>query len=138
MWGWRSARTIVVGTAVAAFVVFAWSGSFELAALALVLVGFGDSVWSTMRNSIFQLEAEEAYRGRTLSAFLLVGRGMVQTSQLQTGLTVQAFGPQIAATAGAVLIAASIVGASARSDEVTRFRDPHPVVEEEPTDATAS
>jgi MFS family permease len=123
---------------VAAFAVFAWSGSFELSALALLLVGLGDSVWATMRTSIFQLAAEEAYRGRTMAAFLLVGRGMVQTSQLQTGLTVQALGPQIAATAGAVLIAASMVVASARSDEVTRFRDPRPVVEEEPTDATAS
>lgn len=122
---------------VAAFAVFAWSRSFELSALTLALVGFADTWWATMRNSIFQLEVEEAYRGRTLSAFLLVGRGMAQTSQLQTGLAVEAFGPHIAATAGAVLIAASIVGINVRNDEVRRFRDPSLALEE-PTDAAAS
>lgn len=122
---------------VAVFAVFAWSRSFELSALTLALVGFADTWWATMRNSIFQLQVDEAYRGRTLSAFLLVGRGMAQTSQLQTGLAVEAFGPHVAATAGAVLIAASIVGVNARNDEVRRFRDPSPVLEE-PTDAAAS
>jgi hypothetical protein len=122
---------------VAAFGVFAWSTSFELSALTLALVGFADTWWATMRNSIFQLQVDEAYRGRTLSAFLLVGRGMAQTSQLQTGLTVEAFGPHVAATAGAVLIAASLVGVNVRNDEVRRFRDPTPALEE-PTDAAAS
>ena len=90
-----------------------------------------------MRNSIFQLQVDEAYRGRTLSAFLLVGRGMAQTSQMQTGLTVEAFGPEIAATAGAALIAVSIVGVNARNDEVRSFRDPRPVLDE-PMDAGPS
>ena len=122
---------------VAAFAVFAWSHAFELSALTLALVGFADSWWATMRNSIFQLQVDEAYRGRTLSAFLLVGRGMAQTSQLQTGLAVEAFGPAIAATAGAALIAASIVGVNARNDEVRSFRDPGPVLED-PIDAGTS
>src|SRR5687768_17447783 len=115
---------------VAAFAVFAWSHAFELSALTLALVGFADSWWATMRNSIFQLQVDEAYRGRTLSAFLLVGRGMAQTSQLQTGLAVEAFGPEIAATAGAALIAVSMVGVNARNDEVRSFRDPSPVLED--------
>jgi MFS family permease len=122
---------------VAAFAVFAWSHAFELSALTLALVGFADTWWATMRNSIFQLQVDEAYRGRTLSAFLLVGRGMAQTSQLQTGLAVEAFGPEIAATAGAALIAVSIVGVNARNDEVRSFRDPSPVIEE-PIDAGTS
>lgn len=122
---------------VAAFAVFAWSHAFELSALTLALVGFADTWWATMRNSIFQLQADEAYRGRTLSAFLLVGRGMAQTSQLQTGLAVEAFGPEIAATAGAALIAATIVGVNARNDKVRSFRDPSPVLEE-PIDAGTS
>ena len=122
---------------VASFAVFAWSRSFELSAITLALVGCADTWWATMRNSIFQLQADEAYRGRTLAAFLLVGRGMAQTSQLQTGLAVEAFGPQIAATAGAAVIAAAIIGVNARNDEVRRFRDPTPVLEG-PTDAAAS
>ena len=122
---------------VATFAVFAWSRSYELSALTLALVGFADTWWATMRNSIFQLQADEAYRGRTLSAFLLVGRGMAQTSQLQTGLAVEAFGPQVAATAGAALIALAIIGVNARSGEVRRFRDDRPALEES-TDAAAS
>src|SRR5438094_699514 len=123
---------------VASFAVFAWSRSYELSAVTLAAVGFADTWWATMRNSIFQLQADEAYRGRTLSAFLLVGRGMAQTSQLQTGLAVEAFGPAVAATAGAALIAVAIVGVNARDDEVRRFRDPRPAIGGPPTDAAAS
>ena len=135
----RKGRTMMLSgyAYVAAFAVFAWSRSFELSAVTLALVGLTDTWWATMRNSIFQLQADEAYRGRTLAAFLLVGRGMAQTSQLQTGLAVEAFGPQIAATAGAAVIAAAIIGVNARNDEVRRFRDPTPVLEG-PTDAAAS
>ena len=123
---------------VASFAVFAWSRSYELSAVTLAAVGFADTWWATMRNSIFQLQADEAYRGRTLSAFLLVGRGMAQTSQLQTGLAVEAFGPAVAATAGAALIAVAILGVNARDDEVRRFRDPRPAIGGPPTDAAAS
>jgi MFS family permease len=122
---------------VASFALFAWSRSFELSALTLAAVGFADTWWATMRNSIFQLRVDEAYRGRTLSAFLLVGRGMAQTSQLQTGLAVAALGPAVAVMAGAALIAVAIVAVNARDDEVRRFRDPGPATSE-PTDAAAS
>jgi len=43
----------------------------------------------------------------------------------------------VAATAGAALIAVAIVGVNARDDEVRRFRDPRPVIDE-PTDVAAS
>ncbi|HEY9326215.1 MAG TPA: MFS transporter [Candidatus Limnocylindria bacterium] len=135
----RKGRSMMVSgyAYVVAFALFAWSRSFELSAITLALVGLADTWWATMRNSIFQLQADEAYRGRTLSAFLLVGRGMAQTSQLQTGISVEAFGPQIAATAGAAVIAAAIIGVNARNDEVRSFRDPTPVLEG-PTDAAVS
>ena len=90
-----------------------------------------------MRNSIFQLEADEAYRGRTLSAFLLVGRGMAQASQLQTGVAVEALGAPVAATVGAVVIAVAIVGVNAIDDGIRTFRDTRSFAEE-PTDAAAS
>lgn len=121
---------------VAAFALFAWSRSFELSVISLALIGLADSWWATMRNSIFQLQAEEAYRGRTLSAFLLVGRGMAQASQLQTGIAVEALGAPIAATAGAVVVAVAIVGINAMDDGIRTFRDTRPVAEE--PDAAAS
>jgi MFS family permease len=122
---------------VAAFALFAWSASFELSMIALGLVGLADSWWATMRNSIFQLQAEEAYRGRTLSAFLLVGRGMAQASQLQTGVAVEALGAPVAATVGAVVIGVAIVGINAMDDGIRTFRDTRSYAEE-PTDAAAS
>jgi len=121
---------------VAAFGLFAWSASFELSAIALALIGLADSWWATMRNSIFQLQTDEAYRGRTLSAFLLVGRGLAQASQLQTGVAVEALGPPVAATVGAVIIGVAIVGVNAMDDEVRSFRDARTVTEE--PDAGAS
>jgi len=90
-----------------------------------------------MRNSIFQLQADEAYRGRTLSAFLLVGRGMAQASQLQTGIAVEALGAPAAATVGAVVIGVAIVGINAMDDGIRTFRDTRSYAEE-PTDAVAS
>jgi len=122
---------------VAAYLVFAWSGSFELAAVALTAVGLADSWWATMRNSIFQLQADEAYRGRTMSAFLLVGRGLTQASQLQTGIAVQALGPAVAASLGAALIGVTITVMNARDDQVRTYRDVRSVLDEE-SDAAAS
>lgn len=121
---------------VAAFALFAWSTAFELSVIALGLIGLADSWWATMRNSIFQLQAEEEYRGRTLSAFLLVGRGMAQASQLQTGVAVELLDAPIAATAGAAVIAVSIVAVNAMDDGIRTFRDTRPVAEE--PDAAAS
>jgi MFS family permease len=121
---------------VAAFALFAWSSSFELSAIALALVGLADSWWATMRNSIFQLQVEEAYRGRTLSAFLLVGRGMAQASQVQTGIAVEFLGAPVAASIGAVVVAVAIVGVNAIDDGIRTFRDARSFAEE-PTDTTA-
>jgi MFS family permease len=122
---------------VAAYLVFAWSGSFELAALALAAVGLADSWWATMRNSIFQLQADEAYLGRTMSAFLLVGRGLAQASQLQTGIAVQAVGPAAAASLGAAVIGVTITVMNARDDQVRSYRDVRSILDEE-SDAAAS
>jgi MFS family permease len=121
---------------VASFALFAWSTWFELSAIALALIGLADSWWATMRNSIFQLQVEEIYRGRTLSAFLLVGRGMAQAAHVQTGITVEALGAPVAATVGAVVVAVSIIGVNALDDGIRTFRDTRSFAEE-PTDTTA-
>jgi MFS family permease len=122
---------------VAAFLLFAWSTAFELSLVALALIGLADSWWATMRNSIFQLQAEEEYRGRTLSASLLVGRGMAQASQLQSGIAVEALGAPVAATVNTIVIAVAIVGVNALDDGIRTFRDTRSVAEG-PTDAAAS
>jgi len=90
-----------------------------------------------MRKQHLPAPGRRAYRGRTLSAFLLVGRRHGADIPAANGDRGGAFGPQIAATAGAALIAATIIGVNVRNDEVRRFREAAPVLEE-PTDAPAT
>jgi len=81
-----------------------------------------------MRNTIFQLQTEESYRGRAMGVILLAGRGFTQASQLETGVAVSAGGPGFAIVFGATAIAASLIAVNARSTEVRSFRgSPDPI-----------
>lgn len=96
--------------------------SFELSLLLLVAMGAADGAWTTMRTTIFQLQAEDAYRGRTLSLLLLAGRGSTQASQLVTGVAVGALGPPGAVLLCAAVVGGSLVGVNLWDPRVRRFR----------------
>lgn len=116
----------------------AYSTSFALlsvapgplaASLIVAAVGLTDAFWATMRNTVFQLQTDEAYRGRTMASLLLAGRGGAQASQLQTGLIVSLSGPGVAALVGAAAIGAAIVLVNLRTAGVRNFRGmPDPVI----------
>lgn len=111
-----------------AFAALAFATSFEAAAIFIALCGLTDAFWTTMRNTIFQLETEEAYRGRAMGTILLAGRGFTQASQLETGLAVSVGGLPFAMLFGAALIGGSLIAVNARTDEVRRFRGlPDPI-----------
>ncbi len=113
---------------VVAFAILAAATSFEAAALLLAICGGLDALWTTMRNTIFQLQTEESYRGRAMGVILLAGRGFTQASQLETGFAVSLGGPAFAILFGAAAIGASLVAVNARTDEVRAFRgSPDPV-----------
>ncbi len=120
----RKGRAMMIsGTAYClAFAALAVSTSFELAALFIAACGLADALWTTMRNTIFQLQTEEAYRGRAMGVILLAGRGFTQASQLESGLAVSVGGPVFAMLFGAGAIAASLIVVNATTDEVRSYR----------------
>jgi hypothetical protein len=112
-----------------AFAALAIAKSFEIAALLIAVCGLTDALWTTMRNTIFQLQTEEAYRGRAMGVILLAGRGFTQAAQLESGLAVSVGGPGFAMLFGAAFIGSSLVAVNARTAQVRTFRgSPDPVV----------
>jgi len=95
---------------------------FEVAALLLIATAITDAYWTAMRNTMFQLQTDEAYRGRSLSTVLLAGRGFTQGAQLETGIAVSIGGPAFAVVSGAAVIAAVLAVVNLRTAEVRRFR----------------
>jgi len=95
---------------------------FEVAALLLIGTAITDAYWTAMRNTMFQLQTDEAYRGRSLSTVLLAGRGFTQGAQLETGIAVSIGGPAFAVTSGAAIIALVLALVNLRTSEVRRFR----------------
>lgn len=116
---------MMVGAGATYAVAFALLASASAPAAAAVLIGvlgLTDGLWATMRNTVFQLKTDEAYRGRTMSLLLLAARGGTQGSQLQSGVAVSIGGPAFAALLGAAVIGASMLAVNARTPEVRRFR----------------
>lgn len=100
----------------------------ELAALLIAGTAVCDAYWTAMRNTMFQLQTDERYRGRSLSTVLLAGRGFIQAAQLESGLAISAGGPGFAVVSGAAVIAAVVALVNARTSQVRSFRGlPDPV-----------
>src|SRR5688572_27531951 len=116
----------------------AFSRSFELTVLLMIGIGCSDAFWSTMRTAIFQLRASDAYRGRTLSALTLVGRGSTQASQLVTGASVGLLGAPFAILAGAGIVGVVFLAVNARDASVRTYRTPMlPTAVDAATESTA-
>ena len=95
---------------------------FELAAVLILIAAAFDAFWTAMRNTMFQLQADDRYRGRSLSTVLLAGRGFTQAAQLESGVAVSAGGPGFALVTGAAVIALAIAGVNFRTDEIRSFK----------------
>ncbi len=89
---------------VAVVLVFAVSRSFALSLVALVGVGFFDSVVSIMRASIIQLAAPPAMRGRVVGNALSINRGFGPLAQTQSGTLASLIGAPLALVGGAVAL----------------------------------
>jgi MFS family permease len=105
----------------AAMLAFAGSRSFALSIAILAVLGFADATWGTMRSTIVQLAADDAYRGRVMSLLIMVGRGLTQASQLQTGLMTTLVGPMSAATFGAIVVGGVVAAVAARAPRLRDF-----------------
>lgn len=101
----------------------------QVAAVLVAVTGACDTIWATLRNTLFQLKTEEAYRGRTTGVLLLVGRGFGQGSQLETGVATSIGGPAFAVLFSAVVVGAALVVANMTTEEIRSFRgSPEPIV----------
>jgi MFS family permease len=101
----------------------------EVGLVLVTCLGLTDGFWSTLRNTVFQLKTDDAYRGRTLSVLLVASRGGTQASHLESGLAVSVGGPAFAALLGAAAIGASLLAVNVSSREVRAFRGlPDPVL----------
>ncbi len=105
-----------------ALALLSFARRFEVAALLLVLTTVADAFWTAMRNTMFQLHTDDAYRGRSMSTLLLAGRGFTQAAQLETGIAVSIAGLPFAILSGAAVIALAMGAVNARTAEVRSFR----------------
>ncbi len=76
-----------------------------LSALLLLALGMVDSMWGVTRNTLAQLLATDAMRGRVMSIVMLATRGSSQMGRVQSGFTVSLIGaPET------ILLGAGVIG----------------------------
>jgi predicted MFS family arabinose efflux permease len=119
----KGAVMIVAGLLYAAGLLgFAVSTSFLLSMLVLFVLGAADSGWGAMRNTIVQLAAADAYRGRVMSMITVTSRGLTNAGQIETGAIVAAVGPALGATINALIVGLSVATVALRSPRLRGFR----------------
>jgi hypothetical protein len=130
----RKGAVMIAGGALYAIALlgFAVSTSFLLSTLVLFLVGIADAFWGAMRNTIAQLAASDAYRGRVMSMITVTSRGLTNAGQIETGAIVAATGPALGASINAVLVGLSVAIVALRSPRLRRFTSPAHVDVTEP------
>ena len=115
-----------------AFLVFSVSRSFVLSAAALFALGLADSFWGAMRNTIIQLAATDAFRGRITSLVTFTNRGLTNAGQVETGAIVAALGAPVGAAVNAIVIALAVVAMGLRSSRLRVLTSSEPVDISEP------
>jgi predicted MFS family arabinose efflux permease len=101
---------------------FAVSTSFLFSVLVLFVLGVADAGWGAMRNTIVQLAATDAYRGRVMSMITVTSRGLTNAGQIETGAIVAAAGPAFGAAINAVVVGLSVGLVALRSPRLRGFR----------------
>jgi MFS family permease len=81
-------------------VTLAFAGSFATAAATLVVIGFSQIVFQASCNTLLQLSAPDALRGRIMSLYTLVFAGVNPFGSLAVGWMAERFGVPAACIAG--------------------------------------
>lgn len=105
----------------AALVAFSVSTSFALSVAVLFVLGVADSFWGAMRNTIIQLAATDAFRGRITSLVTFTSRGLTNAGQIETGAMVAVAGPPLAAAINGLVIGVAVIAIGLRSARLRRF-----------------
>lgn len=101
---------------------FSVSTSFALSIAVLFVLGVADAFWGAMRNTIVQLAAPDAFRGRVMSLITVTSRGLTNAGQIETGAMVFAAGPPLAAAINALIVGAMVAAVAMRSPRLRDFR----------------
>ena len=120
----RRKGAIMIGAGIlyaAALLAFSVSTSFALSIVVLFVLGVADSFWGAMRNTIIQLAATDAFRGRITSLVTFTSRGLTNAGQIETGAIVFAAGPPLATAMNAVIIGTAVVAVAIRSRRLRDF-----------------
>ena len=121
--GWvraTPAAAVVSSVAFGGFaMLFAFTGSYPLALLALVLTGVSQITATSTGQAIVQLEAPPAERGRVLGAYSMFGPGMQTFSGVTVGVLGTVVGVPATVTVGGTVLA---VGAAATGVLIRRRR----------------
>lgn len=86
-----------------ALIAFAWSESFWLSLLALIMVGGLNTTYMTTTNTLLQGNVTDEMRGRLMSFFTITALAMMPLGQGPMGVSVEALGPRWALTVGALV-----------------------------------
>ena len=94
---------------------FGFSDSLGVSLVLLFALGAADGAWSVARNTVVQLAAPDAMRGRTMSAVFLVTRGSTPLGHFTSGLLAAAIGGAGTVLLGGAVIGAGVAAAAARA-----------------------
>jgi MFS family permease len=91
-----------------------WAGvglsqAIWLSAALLLALGICDAMWGVTRNTLAQLLATDAMRGRTMSIVMLATRGSSQLGRVQSGFTVGLIGAPATVLLGAGIIGTAVL-----------------------------
>ncbi len=81
-------------------IALAIGGSFRMAAATLMVAGFGQIVFQATCNTVLQLTAPDALRGRIMSLYAMVFAGATPFGALAIGYVAETFGTPAACAAG--------------------------------------
>lgn len=101
--------------------VFAIADNFWIALAFLALVGFSFNVTGVGTQTLLQYSVDPAMRGRALSIFMLIFRGVPALGALLIGLAAEYLGLQWAVAGAAAICAASCIWAYGRRAAMTEW-----------------
>ena len=105
----------------ASLLFFAWSTHFVLSIAALFVTGLTSILFTTMLNTMLQLEAPAQMRGRILSLMTITMQGLNPLGAVLAGAAATAIGTPAAIGAGAVIVAIAGLSATLGARNVRDF-----------------
>jgi MFS family permease len=127
----RRQGRVLLGAVIAyglATILFGLAPGFDLAFVALALVGASDTVSMVIRNTIRQLQTPDEMRGRMTSINQLFFMGGPQLGELEAGAVAQVFGPVISVITGGIGCIIGVVFISRRWPQLLNYQGDEQII----------